>query len=95
MMNKIIAMVALTLLVASNAWAAPGSVSGHRDGRFQLFHAKNYIVVTDSAGKDSRIEEDSVLRIDTETGKTWIYVDRITGGVRSHAWYPVDEMTKW
>lgn len=70
-MKKIIVAVALMFLVASNVWAAPGSVSGQ--GRYQLFQGKYHVSYTDSGGSNDGMYVDSLFRIDTETGKTWVY----------------------
>jgi hypothetical protein len=67
---------------------------GFTDGKYRLFSGEYEIVIPtgNKIGVDGRTNAVSVFRIDTQTGKTWVYRnEQDRRGPQFYKWIPVSE----
>lgn len=64
--------------------------------RFQII-AGTYDEVVNSGGVGSSSQEHGIFKIDTQTGKTWVYIDAITlktnGASITEGWREIKDVT--
>ncbi len=83
----IAALVSVALSAAGQAEKYSASAAPGFYGRFQLFQGRHTV---NSAGQP--FEETAVFRIDTQTGKTWVYREGRTKEEKFYSrWEPVSE----
>ena len=93
-MKKIILIAATMLfIVSATGYAAPpAKESKEHNGRYQLFQGKHETIFANKAGETSSVKEESLFKIDTESGDTWIFFEIVSNkdGVRRF-WVPIKE----
>jgi hypothetical protein len=86
------AILPLLVLLLICAWPTAAQKAQPRNattGRFQLFQGSFY-----ASGSAGAVHLEGVFRIDSETGKTWIYEQQSVSGKGwdTWVWIPVNEL---
>lgn len=91
-MKKTIALaVLLCSLVANNCYAAQSMTVPEKQDhyRYQLFQGKYETII--AKGNSGGIKQESLFRIDTETGKTWVFLEVVQDEKLRRVWIPIED----
>lgn len=88
-MNKILIVLSMFVFLGMPNLFAEGEKPIYDIGRYQLFEGTTQVLFTSKEGQRSAFDVNLIMKIDTKTGKTWIY------NARNFADNPEENVSDW
>lgn len=88
-------LIVVSVIIVITIFAL-GLGESQKDGRYQVVSAKTIMFVAgDEKGPGGGVEMSVCFKIDTATGKTWVYYDITSTGKVLRGWREVPEKPTW